>query len=197
MVRQDEGRGRQTEESAGGAQTGADKRIVAYVVTETDADAGAEVSVRELREHLTERLPDYMMPSAFVLLERLPLTPNGKVDRRALPAPPMSQGEGGLRRGAHPVRSSCGLHLGEVLGGGEWSLDNFFGWGHSLFVTQLVYKLRVVLVSGAFRVSLRLPGGGMRLVSNSRFRGIQKRESKSVPLAACHTDSSRRLSISL
>ncbi|HEU0076897.1 MAG TPA: amino acid adenylation domain-containing protein, partial [Longimicrobiaceae bacterium] len=60
-----------------------ERRLVAYVVP----DAGAEPAAAELHAHLAGRLPDYMVPSAFVVMERLPLTPNGKVDRGALPAP--------------------------------------------------------------------------------------------------------------
>ena len=59
------------------------KRLVAYVVPHQ----GQSPAIRELRQHLQEKLPQYMLPSAFVLLEALPLTPNGKVDRRALPSP--------------------------------------------------------------------------------------------------------------
>jgi iturin family lipopeptide synthetase A len=65
------------------------KRLVAYVVPR---GAGA-VTNRELRRYLEERLPEYMVPSAFVTLEAMPLTPSGKIDRRALPSPEFEREE--------------------------------------------------------------------------------------------------------
>jgi len=64
-------------------QLGEGKRLVAYITADRDKRPGID----EIRRHLKERLPGYMLPSAFVILDELPLTPNGKVDRRALPNP--------------------------------------------------------------------------------------------------------------
>ena len=64
-----------------------DKRLVAYIVAES------EITTAQLREYLKAQLPDYMVPSVFVTLESLPLTPNGKVDRKALPAPDITERE--------------------------------------------------------------------------------------------------------
>src|SRR4029079_9128448 len=61
------------------------RRLVAYLVAQGGDASG--LSVADLRESLGLSLPEYMIPSAWVVLEALPLTPNGKVDRRALPAP--------------------------------------------------------------------------------------------------------------
>jgi aryl carrier-like protein len=62
---------------------GHEQRLVAYIVP----IGGGAPGLGELRAHLGRRLPDYMVPSAFMTLQAFPLTPNGKVDRRALPAP--------------------------------------------------------------------------------------------------------------
>ncbi|MGR5914378.1 AMP-binding enzyme [Bacillus pacificus] len=60
-----------------------DKRIIAYIV----AKEKEMINLAEIRSYVSESLANYMVPSAFVLLEELPLTPNGKVDRKKLPAP--------------------------------------------------------------------------------------------------------------
>ena len=109
----------------------------------------------ELRELFQKRLPDYMVPSAFVVLDALPLTPNGKVDRKALPAP-----DGGRRSGAAPCaprdarRGAAGGHLGRgaAAASGWASHDDFFDLGgHSLLATQVVSRVR-----SAFGVELPL-----------------------------------------
>jgi len=69
--------------------TSSDKRLIAYIALQQEQQS----IERELRRFLQEKLPDYMVPSAFVILKTLPLTPNGKVDRRALPAPPPTLAE--------------------------------------------------------------------------------------------------------
>jgi amino acid adenylation domain-containing protein/non-ribosomal peptide synthase protein (TIGR01720 family) len=114
--------------------------LVAYVV----ADGGDGAPAGELRAWLRERLPEHMVPSAFVALERIPLTPNGKTDRRALPAP-----EGGAGPAAYaPPRTSAEELLAEimadVLGLERVGVhDNFFDiGGHSLVATRVVARIR-------------------------------------------------------
>jgi acyl carrier protein len=102
--------------------------------------------VPDLRRHLEEQLPEYMVPSAFVLLHGLPLSPNGKIDRRALPAPEM------LRPALEAAYVAPRNAVEEVLAG-IWAevlnidragvFDNFFeAGGHSLLATQLVSRIR-------------------------------------------------------
>jgi nonribosomal peptide synthetase CepC len=113
---------------------GGEKYLVAYLVGTDD-----------VRSYLAERLPDYMIPSAFVLLDELPLTGNGKLDRNALPAPAAVTGSGRAPRTARE-EILCGI-VGDLLGvtsvGPE---DGFFDLGgDSLTAMRLVSRVRSVL----------------------------------------------------
>ena len=125
-------------------QTG-DKRLVAYVVAKTQAAPG----LGELRSFLRAKLPDYMVPSAFVCLQSFPLTPNGKVDRRALPAPQefgLSSGVSYISPRNEMERIVASLWQ-EVLHREKVGVeDNFFDLGgHSLLVARLHNRLENVL----------------------------------------------------
>ncbi|MCX6584763.1 MAG: amino acid adenylation domain-containing protein [Candidatus Aminicenantes bacterium] len=116
-----------------------DKYLCAYIV------AGTELNVPELREYLSGVLPDYMIPSYFVHLEKIPLTPNGKVDRRALPEP----GDRADREYQAPrdkVEEKLVEIWADVLGmpAGMIGINsNFFQLGgHSLRVTSLASKIQ-------------------------------------------------------
>lgn len=100
----------------------------------------------QLRSYLQEKLPEYMVPSAFVTLLALPLTPNGKVDRQALPAPGPSRStlEAVYVAPRTPIEAQLSKIWAEVLGVESIGIyDNFFHLGgHSLLVTQLVFRVR-------------------------------------------------------
>jgi amino acid adenylation domain-containing protein len=117
-----------------------EKQLVAYVVRA----AGAAIDRSALRAHVRENLPDYMVPSAFVMLDALPLTANGKVDRKALPAPELDYGEAEYvppRPGVEQVVAGIWLDVLRLERVGR--NDNFFAvGGHSLLATQLISKVR-------------------------------------------------------
>ncbi|HEX7239101.1 MAG TPA: amino acid adenylation domain-containing protein, partial [Longimicrobiaceae bacterium] len=116
-----------------------EKRLVAYVV--------GEVEGAELRAQLRESLPEYMVPSAVVVLERLPLTPVGKLDRKALPAPEYGSGEGRYEAPRTVVEEVVAGIWAEVLGVERVGVgENFFDLGgHSLLATRAVSRIREVL----------------------------------------------------
>jgi amino acid adenylation domain-containing protein len=117
------------------------KRLVAYVV-------GEAVESEALRAHLSEQLPEYMIPAAFVRLETLPLTPNGKLDRGALPAP---DGDAFAARAYEaPVGETEQALAGiwsELLGVERVGRgDNFFTLGgHSLLAVRVISRVRQAL----------------------------------------------------
>ncbi|HET6976572.1 MAG TPA: amino acid adenylation domain-containing protein [Pyrinomonadaceae bacterium] len=119
--------------------TPGDKRLVAYVVPETE-----EFSIAELRRQLHTELPDYMVPAAFVLLEELPLNPNGKVNRKELPVPESSGSATSYVPPRTPTEQIVADIWSEVLKIKQVGVeDNFFELGgHSLLAAQVISRVR-------------------------------------------------------
>jgi len=124
-----------------------EKRLVAYVVPKS----GTVATAADLRTHVRQHLPEYMVPSAVLALERFPLTPHGKVDVRALPLPESQRTLSNEPR--TPVEQKLAALWREVLGVNVVGIDDdFFALGgHSLMATQLVSR-----VNAAFDVELPL-----------------------------------------
>ncbi|UEM24882.1 amino acid adenylation domain-containing protein (plasmid) [Skermanella mucosa] len=117
---------------------GGDPRLVAYVAAE---DGRGDVAA--WRAALAETLPDYMVPAAFVVLERFPLTHHGKIDRAALPAPESSRSEAG-EAPATPAERALAAIWSDVLGVPAVNRDdNFFALGgDSILSLQVVARAR-------------------------------------------------------
>lgn len=120
------------------------KRLVAYVVTKQKQS----LAIAQLRSFVKEHLPQYMVPSAFVMLDALPLTPNGKLDRRALPAPAQASPES--EQAFVAARDTVELQLTkiweELLGIQPIGLkNNFFDLGgHSLLAVRLFTQIEKI-----------------------------------------------------
>ncbi|MBW4556602.1 MAG: amino acid adenylation domain-containing protein [Trichormus sp. ATA11-4-KO1] len=130
-----------------------EKRLVAYMIVSSDQiptndPAVSSELILELRNSLKERLPDYMIPSAFLLLEAFPLSPSGKIDRKALPVPDWSQRNLAQSYIAPrtPTEEMIAGIWSQVLGVEQVGVDdNFFDLGgHSLLATLVVSQLRNV-----------------------------------------------------
>ncbi|MDT4291637.1 amino acid adenylation domain-containing protein [Methylomonas sp. MO1] len=121
-----------------------DKRLVAYVVPHAVADTEAEQAIVEgLKARLKQQLPDYMVPSAFVVLDAMPLSANGKLDRKQLPAPDFSEQlkQAYVAPGTETEQVLAEIWQ-EVLGVDKVGIeDDFFELGgHSLLATQLAFS---------------------------------------------------------
>jgi thioester reductase-like protein len=130
-----------------------DRRLVAYVIA-SEARTGEPPSVVELRDQLKGVLPEYMVPSAIVLIDALPLTPNGKLDRRALPAPALNSY---ISREYEPPQGEVAIVLAR-----QWQdllrvervgrHDSFFELGgHSLLALKAVAR-----INESFKILLKL-----------------------------------------
>jgi amino acid adenylation domain-containing protein len=126
-----------------------DRRLVAYLVLK---EGEAETAL-ELRRFMKQRLPAYLVPSSFVILESLPLSPHGKVDRQALPPPGIYDVDlgGEYVAPSTPIEEDVARIFGAALGIDDIGIyDDFFDLGgHSLLVTQVVSR-----VNSAFQIEL-------------------------------------------
>ncbi len=128
-----------------------EKQIIAYLVLNDDT----ELDIQLFRNKLSKVLPDYMIPAAFVKLDKIPLTPNGKVDKAALPKPELSAMDLGVEyvEPRNEVETKLVKIAQELLSAEKIGvLDNFFMLGgHSLLATQFISYIRE-----AFNIDLPL-----------------------------------------
>ncbi|UJD76475.1 non-ribosomal peptide synthetase [Photorhabdus luminescens] len=149
---------------------GQDKRLVAYVVAQVDDELATK-----LREHLSDILPDYMVPAAFVRLDAFPLTPNGKLDRRALPAP----GEGAFARQVYEapqgeIEIALAAIWRELLNLEQIGRhDSFFALGgHSLLAVRMIERLRRIGLSLSVQTLFQHPTLSVLAQSLAQHREI-------------------------
>jgi acyl carrier protein len=123
------------------------KRLVAYLTQDPKSEKGIddeEFFAGEMRNFLKQKLPDYMIPSAFVLLEKLPLTPNGKLDRKSLPSPDRRRNERTTIAPRTTTEEILSQIFSQILSVEKVGVnDDFFELGgHSLLATQLISRVR-------------------------------------------------------
>ena len=123
-------------------ETSGDKRLVAYVIPKE----GKTPQNNELNEFLKKNLPEYMIPSFFVMMDAFPLTPSGKVSRRGLKSPKKIKRDGEIPLAAPrtPTEAEMTTIWMDVLGVGQIGIhDNFFHLGgHSLLATRIISRLK-------------------------------------------------------
>jgi len=147
-------------------ESGGDQRLVAYASSRD----GAQASGPALRAYLLEKLPEYMVPSAFVVLPALPLTPNGKIDRRALPPPPAEAGAPADERKATPLERHIRGIWQEALALSPVSLSaEFFSLGgNSLLAVRIMAKIERTV---GVRPSLEMMRDGLTIERLARELG--------------------------
>jgi amino acid adenylation domain-containing protein len=137
-------------------RTEGDKCLIAYLIAENPKPIGTE-----LREFLTQKLPEYMIPSAFVFLDKFPLNPNGKIDKKALPEPDFNnQKENEIMAPRNETEIKLVEIWQQVLTRENISInDNFFDLGgHSLLATQIVSRIRTIFqVEFPLRILFQYP----------------------------------------
>ncbi|GAA6624250.1 amino acid adenylation domain-containing protein [Scytonema sp. NUACC26] len=150
-----------------------DKRLVAYVVLHSSQESNPN-SISSLCHFLKQQLPDYMIPSGFVVLEALPLSPNGKVDRRALPVPEIRPADlPNFVAPRTPIEEMLASIWANILRVELVGIhDNFFSLGgHSLLAAQIIARMRVSLgVELPFSRLLEFPtvAGLVKIVEETR-----------------------------
>ncbi|MDQ1355503.1 MAG: hypothetical protein QG657_5813, partial [Acidobacteriota bacterium] len=169
-------------------ETGTEKYLCAYFVS------GRDFTIMELRAHLTGKLPDYMIPSYFVRLEKIPLTSNGKVDRKALPKSPLNVGEK-YTAPREAVETKLAAIWSEVLSRDLLHLyqlqtsigidDNFFQLGgHSLKATILIAKIhkafnvKIPLTEIFKRPTIRAFSDYIKAAAGEKYTRIEPLEKK-------------------
>lgn len=166
-----------------------DKRLVAYLVPKNPDN----LAVSELRTFLNDRLPDYMLPSAYVLLERLPLTANGKLDRRALPPPQERtvRDDKPLIAPRTPLEQMLAGIWQQILNVPRVGIhDNFFdSGGNSLLAIQLMTRIQEHLGTPApLSIIFQAP----TLQEMADLLAVRQQTSDWSPLVAIHPQGSRR-----
>jgi amino acid adenylation domain-containing protein len=172
---------------------GDDRRLIAYLVPESQPGPDAQ----ELRSFLEPRLPDHMIPSAFVSLAALPRTPNGKLDRGALPPPEGVLFASGERYVAPrtPLESELATLWAEVLRVARVGIeDSFFELGgHSLLATRLMFRVREMSrVDLALRTLFEKPTVGGMADLIARARAVQAGDGLWSPQPPIVPDAERR-----
>jgi amino acid adenylation domain-containing protein len=155
-----------------------DSRLIAYFV------ANVRVSRRELQEFLLERLPEYMVPSLFVVVDNLPLNSNGKIDVGALPPPTAENTLSDSSGTASSLEASLGEVVSELLHLSEVGPDDdfFLLGGHSLLGTQLIARIRerfdveVPLLTLFERPTIRALSAEIDRLLTARIRSMSEEE---------------------